>query len=134
MFIGAEETKAMAMASLAEKMQVEFTDLRCEGVGVARDVLALMVVAPDQAVVGRQGGTIAAPLEVIAVRQAGQRHAALGDTHLCSKGNKRADYAIAALLMTAEDCKGVVVAGFADALALCIEIANFHWCSLRNRG
>ena len=79
MLVCAEKPMGMAVSSFAKQMQVEVADLRRESVGIVRDVLAMAVVAPDQAMVARQCPSIAAPLEDIAAGQSRHLLPVLGD-------------------------------------------------------
>ena len=54
MLVCAEKAMGMAVSSFPEQMQVQIAELRRERVGIMRDVLAMAVVTPDQAMVCRQ--------------------------------------------------------------------------------
>jgi hypothetical protein len=69
---------------------------------------------------------VAAPLEMVTLRQAGQWQAAFGYPHLRSEGNKSADHDVVAVGMASEDGKGIVMAGVADSLPFGIQVALFH--------
>ena len=116
----------MAVAALGEQMEVEIAQLWREGVGIACNAFVPAVGARDQAVVLGQVLPGAAPLEHVAVLQAGHRHPALGNAKLGGTWHEGAHHDLVTLYMAAQNREWIVMACFADALEFCFEIPVVH--------
>ena len=75
------------------------------------DVLAVLAVAPDQAVVPRQAGAVAAPLEQVAGAHALHPQVALDDRDLLGPGHEHPDHRLPILGVLAQKGERVVAAG-----------------------
>ena len=123
--VGAEEAVGMPVLPLAEQVQVEIRKLRGVAVRIVDDVLAVLAVAPDQPVVRRQVGPLAAPLEQVAGPHPFQPEVALEDGYLAGLGNEGPDHRLPVLKMMSQDGEGVVVAGFDQLAQVFVERSCF---------